>query len=214
MNADLTDGNLKMSMPQHSENLSSAEYYDKNALVYYNQTVNLDLSTLYKPFLELIPESGKILDAGCGSGRDSLYFKNKGFSVVSLDASEEMVNLAAQLIGQEVLYMSFTDIVFEDELDGIWACASLLHIPQDNMDDVFRRLSRALKRNGILYTSFKYGDRERKSGDRAFNDYDEEKLAHLINHHKDLKIVKSWLTEDVRTDRKNEFWLNALLRKI
>jgi len=214
MNADHTDGYQEMSTLQHSENSCSAEYYDKNALVYYDQTVNLDLSTLYEPFLKLIPEHGKILDAGCGSGRDSLYFKRKGFSVVLFDVSKEMVNLAVQLIGQAVLHMSFTDVVFEDEFDGIWACASLLHVSNDDIDDVFRRLTHALKREGVLYASFKYGNTERKSGDRMFNDYDEGKLSLFVSNHKDLKIEKSWLTEDVRTDRKNEFWLNVLFRKV
>jgi SAM-dependent methyltransferase len=213
MNADPTDGNHNMSTPQHSENLLSAEYYDKNAHAYYEKTINLDVSSLYEPFIKLLPKHGKILDAGCGSGRDSLYFKRKGFSVVSFDVSKKMVDLAVQLIGQAVLHMSFTEVVFEDEFDGIWACASLLHVPQDDIDDVFRRLSRALKRNGIIYASFKYGSTERKSGDRLFNDYDEEKLALLMSSHRDLKIERIWFTEDVRTDRKNEFWLNVLLRK-
>ena len=96
-------------------------------------------------FLKLLPKNGKILDAGCGSGRDSLFFKQQGYDVVSFDISKELVDLASRLIGQKVLHMSFGDLDFENEFHGIWASASLLHIPQEEMDDVLEKLSRALK---------------------------------------------------------------------
>ena len=107
--------------------------------------------------------------------------------------------------------MSFGDLDFENEFHGIWANASLLHIPQEEMDDVLEKLSRALKGNGVLYASFKYGNTERTDGGRFFNDYNEEKLNLLMNHHKNLKIENIWITEDIRADRKNEFWMNVLL---
>ncbi len=200
----------KMNIKKHSDNSSMTKYYNRNARVYYDQTVNLDISNRYSPFLELLPKNGKILDAGCGSGRDSLFFKQQGYSVVSFDISKELVDLASRLIGQEVLKMSFNELHFENEFDGIWASASLLHIPQEEMDDVLGKLSRALKKNGVLYASFKYGDTERIDGDRFFNDYNEEKLNLLMNRHKNLKIENIWITEDVRADRKNESWMNVL----
>jgi len=200
----------KLKIKQHSDYSSTTEYYNRNARAYYDQTVNLDMSDRYSPFLKLIPKNGKILDAGCGSGRDSLFFKQQGYSVVSFDISKELVNFASRLIGRDVLHMSFNDLDFEDEFHGIWACASLLHIPQSEIDDVINKLSRALKINGVLYASFKHGNNERKNGDRMFNDYNEEKLNLLINRHENLKIENLWLTEDVRSDRKNEFWMNVL----
>lgn len=191
--------------------VSTAEYYERNARVYYDQTVNLDISSRYSPFLKLLPTNGKILDAGCGSGRDSLFFKQQGYDVVSFDISKELVDLSSRLIGQKVLHMSFGDLDFENEFHGIWANASLLHIPQEEMDDVLEKLSRALKGNGVLYASFKYGNTERTDGGRFFNDYNEEKLNLLMNHHKNLKMENIWITEDIRADRKNEFWMNVLL---
>ncbi|MFA5757666.1 MAG: class I SAM-dependent methyltransferase, partial [Smithellaceae bacterium] len=189
---------------------STTEYYNRNALAYYQQTVNLDISNRYHQFFKLIPQNGKILDAGCGSGRDSLYFKQQGYSVVSFDISKELVGLASGLIGQKVLHMSFGDLDFENEFHGIWASASLLHIPPEEMDDALEKLSRALKKNGVLYASFKYGNMERTDGGRFFNDYNEEKLNLLMNRNKNLKIEKYWITEDVREDRKNELWMNVL----
>ena len=107
--------------------------------------------------------------------------------------------------------MSFGDLDFENEFHGIWANASLLHIPQEEMDDVLENLSRALKGNGVLYASFKYGDTERIDGGRFFNDYNEEKLNLLMNRHRNLKIENILITEDTRAERKNEFWMNVLL---
>ncbi len=196
---------------KRTDHSSTTEYYNRNARAYYDQTAKLDISNRYDKFLKLIPQNGKILDAGCGSGRDSLFFKQQGYGVVSFDISKELVELASRLIGQEVLHMSFSDLDFENEFQGIWASASLLHIPQEEIDDVFGKLSRALKENGVLYASFKYGNKERKDGDRFFNDFNEEKLNLLMNRQKNMKIEKYWITEDVRADRKNEFWMNVLL---
>ena len=199
-----------MNIKNHSHYSSTTEYYNRNARAYYDQTVNLDIFNRYIQFLKLIPQNGKILDAGCGSGRDSLLFKQQGYSVVSFDISKELVVLASRLIGQKVLHMSFSDIDFENEFHGIWASASLLHVPQEEIDGVIGKLSRALKKNGVLYASFKYGHNERKDGDRFFNDFNEEKLNLLMNRHKHMKIENLWITEDVRVDRKKELWMNVL----
>ena len=196
---------------QYPCHISTTEYYERNARTYYDQTVNLDISSRYNPFLKLLPANGKILDAGCGSGRDSLFFKQQGYDVVSFDISNELVEFASRLTEQKVLHMSFGDLDFENEFHGIWASASLLHIPQEEMDDVLEKLSSALKNNGVLYASFKYGDTERTDGDRYFNDYNEEKLNLLMNRHKNLKIEDIWVTEDIRAERKNEYWMNVLL---
>ncbi len=196
---------------QHPCHISTTEYYKRNAHTYYDQTVNLDISSRYSPFLKLLPINGKILDAGCGSGRDSLFFKQHGYDVVSFDISKELVDLASRLTGKKVLHMSFGDLDFENEFHGIWANASLLHIPQEEMDDVLENLSRSLKNNGVLYASFKYGNTERSDGGRFFNDCNEEKLTLLMNCHKNLKIENIWVTEDIRAEWKNEYWMNVLL---
>jgi SAM-dependent methyltransferase len=204
----------KMKIKNYSDHSSTTKYYKRNARAYYDQTVNLDISNRYSPFLEFLPKNGKILDAGCGSGRDSLFFKQQGYDVVSFDISRELVDLASRLIGQKVLNMSFSDLDFENEFHGIWASASLLHIPQEEIDDVLGKLSRALKKNGVLYASFKYGDTGRTDGDRFFNDFNEDKLKLLIKRHKDLKTENVWVTEDVRAEMKNELWINALIINI
>lgn len=188
-------------------------YYSENAQEFYDGTVNLDMGYQYKSFLKMIPKGGKILDAGCGSGRDSLYFKKKGYMVVAFDYSEALVKLASDLIGSSVLHMSFNDVAFIEEFDGVWACASLLHVPKNEMEGAIAKLAKALKPDGILYVSFKYGNKEEVRKGRLFSDYTESSFQALIKNISSLKIIKHWKTEDVRPKRKGEYWLNVLMRK-
>ena len=189
------------------------DYYDQNAREYFDSTVNLNMEHLYRPFLELIPRHGRILDAGCGSGRDSLYFKKQGHSMVAIDNSIELVKLASALLGENCFLMSFKDIEFKNEFDGIWACASLLHVPKSEMDDVLLLLTGALKTNGILYASFKYGNEETTQRGRLFSSYDEESFDLLLKNHPTLRMLARWKTEDIRQNRKGEYWLNVLAKK-
>ena len=92
-----------------------------------------------------MPAKARILDAGCGSGRDSLYFKNQGLEVVAFDASIEMVKISSQLLDSPTRHLTFQDIAFHDEFDGVWASASLLHTPYDELFSVMRRLHHVSK---------------------------------------------------------------------
>jgi SAM-dependent methyltransferase len=190
------------------------QYYVKAAGAFYQSTVNLDMAELYEPFLKLIPEGGKILDAGCGSGRDALYFKQNGYSVTAFDYSEELVKLASEHTGEMLLCLSFEDMEFEDEFNGIWCCASLLHISRKEMKDVFLGLTKALMNNGFLYASFKYGDSEEFRNGRFFSNWNEDEINQLVENIAGLKLYKYWETEDVRKNRKGEYWLNVLFQKV
>ena len=193
--------------------MTTKEYYDQNADSFFKETVNIDMEDLYKPFLGLIPQGGKILDAGCGSGRDTLYFNKKGYNVVSFDYSEPLVELATEYTGQEILLRSFEDIDFTDEFDGVWACASLIHVAKRDINSAVAKLERALKPNGVLYASFKYGDDEEVRKGRFFNDYTESSIESLTKDISSLRVINMWKTEDLRDDRKEEFWLNVLFTK-
>ena len=151
-------------------------YYAKNARPFAEGTVGMDMSSLYGEFLPLLPKGGRILDAGCGSGRDALYFMRRGFEVTAFDASLEMAAAARKLLDRPVPVMAFLDVDWEAMFDGIWACASLLHVPRSQIDEVLRRLARALRPSGVLYASFKYGNTEEVRDGRFFNDYNETSL--------------------------------------
>ena len=163
--------------------------------------------------MEYMPPYASILDAGCGSGRDTLYFAQRGYRVTAFDYSPTIVKLASKLAGQEVLQLSFQDLEFENQFDGVWACSSLLHIPIAEMNNVLIKLSKSMKVNGVLYTSFKYGTGEHDRNGRLFVDLDEEGFDELIKVHPELTVIRYWQTSDLRPKREKEKWLNLLVRK-
>ncbi|WP_242482584.1 class I SAM-dependent methyltransferase [Thiocystis violacea] len=171
------------------------------------------MTPLYERFLPLIPAGGPILDAGCGSGRDARAFRDLGYRVSAFDASPAMVEAAARHLDAPVQLLRFQDVRWKDHFDGIWACASLLHVPHAELTDALSRLSDALRPAGALYVSFKYGRGEREHKGRRFTDLDESTLAELLEAVPNLKVLKTWTTGDLRPGREAERWLNALLRK-
>jgi SAM-dependent methyltransferase len=201
-------------MPSWDYRTSTTGYYDRHAAEFCESTFTVDVKALYVPFLREISEGGAILDAGCGSGRDSLAFLRRGYRVVSIDASREMVAGATKHTGQQALLLRFDEIDFRDEFDGIWACGSLLHVARRDLHSVFSRFSRALKPNGVIYLSFKYGDTERMEEERFFNDMNEATLGLFLGGHPELELVHLWITEDLRNyARGYQNVLNALLRR-
>lgn len=193
--------------------MTTIDYYNENAEMFVRETLKVDMTELYQPFLKLLPENAKILDAGCGSGRDSLAFKKLGHQVTAFDGSIEIAKRASEIIGQPVKHLNFNAIDFDNEFNGIWACASLLHVPKKEMKSILLKLVKSLKKNGVLYSSFKYGKEEYIKGERLFNCYDEESISALLNDLSPLKRDKIWVTTDLRQKRQNEKWLNVLLTK-
>lgn len=188
------------------------EYYQHHADDFFSSTVNVDMGSLYTPFLEHVPKGGWILDAGCGSGRDSKAFLQQGYQVEAFDATAEMAKLASQHTGLSVKHMTFSDVDAVNRYDGIWCCASLLHVSATELPDTMAKLARALKSGGIWYISFKYGDGERVKDGRHFTDLNEQGLGALLAGLAGIRLAGHWITEDKRPDR-SEMWLNALLHK-
>ena len=137
----------------------------------------------------------------------------QGYKVTALDASSEIAILAEKELGQAVVVQRLQDIQYRNQFDGIWACASLLHVPANELTDVFHRLTRALKSRGVIYCSFKYGQGEYEKQGRWFTDLDEAGLRALIKGIDELVIKELWVTADRRPGREQERWLNSLLIK-
>ena len=192
----------------------SYKYYDKNADRFLNDTANLDMSGHYQRFLSYLDAGSSVLDAGCGSGRDALKFKDLGYKVSAFDASFEMVQAATKLTGLVVHQMTFEEMSLAQQYDGIWACASLLHVKRANLKKVLISLSKSLSERGVLYCSFKYGEAERQKGDRYFNDMNEELLDEIISGISSLELAEFWVSSDARKERFSESWLNFVLQKI
>lgn len=193
--------------------MDSAEYYKQNAADYFDETINLDLEVYLERFLEFVPDGGSILDLGCGSGRDSAYFLSQGYDVTALDGSEEMCNLASVHIGVDVLHMSFAEMDFEDVFDGIWANASLLHVPRNEIPVILSKTVRGLKKDGILYMTFRYGEFEGMEGERYYTDYRTKMLKELIAGFDELEVLEIKKYEDVRQD-KDTLWIHIIVKKI
>ncbi len=191
---------------------NSFEYYNKNANRYFIDTKDADMSLWRDKFISYLPQGGRIMDVGCGSGRDSKAFIKAGFSVVAFDASEEMCKLASDYLSQEVWQMRFDQMSFHEEFDGVWACASLLHIPFEEMIDILKKIYDSLIPNGYFYASLKKGNGERKSGERIFYNYSIEK-AYSIFEKTSFRVVVCEESVDVRPERKNEMWINIIARK-
>ncbi len=191
--------------------MDSIEYYNQNAADYFEKTVDVNMQEYWNRFTQSLPEGGSVLDLGCGSGRDSAYFMSLGFDVTAMDASEEMCALASIHIGQDVLNLSFDEMDFDDVFDGIWACASLLHVPSDKIDDILTKVIKGLKNNGVLFLSFHYGDFEGERDGRFYKDYRTRTLKDLFVRHKDIELIDVQKCEDYKID--NKVWIYALVRK-
>ncbi len=188
-------------------------YYDEHADAYIQGTVSVDMEEQYALFLPHLKVGASILDAGCGSGRDSRVFLDRGYSVEAFDSSPEMVRAATELTGLPVRRLRFQELEYHDQFDGIWASASLLHVPRTELNDVFIRLHRALKRGGILYASFKERDEDFESSNRTFTCFTENAFRAFIDELDLFTIVDLQHSTDLRPGREDERWLNVVLKR-
>lgn len=184
------------------------DYYQKNALEYINKTKDADLSEERNKFLQYMSLKGKILDIGFGSGRDSLAFKQLGYDVISIDSCKEFCDYGKS-IGLNAININVKDIDFNNEFDGVWACASLLHVKSNELVEVFNRISIAMNVNATFYCSFKFGDFEGTRDDRYYIDMTLDKMQLLIKD-TNLTLKEYWIKDD-SLNRDNK-WISFILR--
>ena len=198
---------------QFKSKVSLTRFYQKQANSYAQETASVDLESLYAKFLQHLQPNAHILDLGCGSGRDSHYFLNHGFQVTALDGSSALAKIAENLIKQPVYVGLYQDMLFVNEFDAIWACASLLHCPADQIVSVITRVNKALKKDGVLYASFKWGDGEScDTLGRLFNNYTGEQLQALVNSIGGFEVIECWEETKPLRDTTQK-WVNILVRK-
>ena len=196
--------------------MTTLDYYETYAKDFFSQTINVDMQNVYQPFLENLPKGKQaILDVGCGSGRDSVFFANKGFEVVAIDGSKSLIDLAKQtdtrIDWQCLRFHEIAKQSWQNQFTGIWACASLLHVPFEELPKLLNDLILCIKSDGILYASFKYGDAEREKDGRFFCDMNEQRWKLIEEQLDSAKALKLWQTIDNRMD-KRDIWWNVLLK--
>ena len=189
---------------------TTVAYYNEHSRSFFADTVHVDMAELQARFLAHVPAGGLVLDAGCGSGRDSRAFMAQGYRVRAFDASPELSRLASDLIGQPVATRTFDQVDEIASYDGIWACASLLHLREHELPGALGRLWLALKPEGVFYLSFKLGEGERTDDGRHFTDATEPRLQTWLASLGDIESVECWITKDLRPNRQ-EAWLNGLI---
>lgn len=189
------------------------QYYKKNTENFVKNTINADMEFNRKKFLQRLPEQGSILDFGCGSGRDAKVFLELGYEVEAVDGCRELCEMAAEYTGIVVRQMDFMELDVREKYDGIWACASVLHLPYEELRAVLAKMAAALKENGVIYVSFKYGEFEGWRNGRYFTDMTEDGVRRLVEETQGMSVEEIWVTADVREGRGDERWVNGVRRK-
>jgi 2-polyprenyl-3-methyl-5-hydroxy-6-metoxy-1,4-benzoquinol methylase len=191
----------------------SINYYNTNAQKFINDTFNLAMSDLMDEFLAFVPDEGIILDLGCGSGRDSVEFQRRGYVVVAVDGSQAMIEHAAKFLGNHSVCSTFAEYETDIRFHGIWALASLLHVPEEDMAQVIRKYLGLLVDKGIFLISFKNRDINYEKDGRIFTCYTKDKLASLLSEVGSLDVIKFFETVDRREDRQDEKWISVIIKK-
>ena len=199
---------------------STLNYYDENAVEFACQTLSIDMHDLYELFINQLPQRDTqcILDVGCGSGRDSNYFAKQGYEVTAIDASAELIqwaqkhHMSNRISWVQLGFSSIENQAWENKFTGIWACASLLHVPFLELPFIINSLLDTFTDDGVMYVSFKYGKGERVDEERFFCDMNESRWKAIVAKIPQVIEYKIWLSADKRSSIENN-WFNITIKK-
>lgn len=188
-------------------------YYAANAEAFASSTSSVEFSAVQERFEALLEPGARVLDFGCGSGRDARRFLEAGFAVDAVDGSPELCAIASRHAGLPVRCIRFEELDAVGSYDGIWACSSILHVPGAQLPALLTKMAAALRDGGVIYASFKHGEGEGMRHGRYFSDFTERSFARLLEQVPVLSVEEQWVSSDVRPGREDEKWLNVILRK-
>ena len=192
---------------------ATIKYYDDHAEDYELSTAGIKLTEQWEAFTSRLTAKGKVLDVGCGGGRDILHFQQLGFTVEALEPTPKLARIAREKTNATIHELSVLELTARCRYDGVWACASLLHLPAAEIKAAINKLSVATKHGGYIYISLKEGaDEIRKPDGRLFTSFTEDGLNEISNELGSLQVIKLWTTEDA-AQRSGVRWLNILFRK-
>ena len=189
-----------------------SNYYESNAERYAAETISADMSEQYQRFLPLLKKGAKILDVGSGSGRDACYFQKQGYQVTALEPSKNLCGEIRKVFSGEIVCSDIQNYQPAERYDGIWACASLIHLQEEEVLQFFEKIDQYLDDNGIIYISGKNGISTGEVEDgRFFLEFTDQLVEKILTVNKQLKLEQLWYTEDV-SGRRGFRWLNVVLR--
>jgi mutator protein MutT len=206
---------LVVQLQEEHHVMATLAYYRNNAREYVEETVAFDVTNaMRRRFAAMLAPGSHILDLGCGSGRDSRFFIDQGHRVTPVDAVAEIASQAAQYLARPVRVQKAEELNETDTYDGIWACASLLHIPRSRIHETFACIITAMRHQGIWYMSFKQGEMEYKDHkQRFFSNYSIPLMKQLLVQFPQIKLLEmSESTSILRGDK--QLWLNVLIKKL
>ena len=192
---------------------TTISYFDENAERCFADAFTITERSNQDRFLAELPAGAAILDLGCGSGRDTAYFRERGFCVTPTDGSTRMCALASDYLGTPVRVQEFNELADEGLYDGIYASASIMHLEYDRLVELMPKLVRALKPGGVLFVSFKYGEQDGYLGKRYYTNMTEERFAALVAPVGELEVLQVGTFGNEHPGQPDFRWLWALLRR-
>ena len=191
---------------------STIEYYNNNAEEYYGRSAGADLGDAISRFAWYLPDGARIIDIGCGSGRDTAAFIDMGYDAVGLDASVEMARVAREMFGIEVIVADMASWVADEPYDGVWCCASLLHLGDSEVERFFGNLRGNVADGGVVFVSVKTGiETGIDENGRFMRNFDEDEIHGLLDD-AGFEVKEVWKTED-GLGRDHVVWLNVISLK-
>ena len=194
---------------------ATLSHYNADAQSYWEGTRDHDVSQNVAALLRHLPESGPhtILDLGCGPGRDLVMFRDLGHTVVGLDGAEQLVQMARQNSGCEVLCQDFLKLDLPPErFDGIYVNAALFHVPSQELPRVLAVLCDSLRQDGVLFSSNPHGpNREGWSGDRYCCFLDLDTYCGFMTHAGFVELEHYYRPSG--KPRQRQPWLASVWRK-
>jgi len=191
------------------------ETYNKFAKIYADYTFDKIPQFQLNEFISLL-KGKKILDAGCGAGRDVQYFLEEGFNVIGIDSSPGLLKEAKQRVDGNTQFMDFRELKFdEDEFDGVWCFTSLSDVNDKDCQNTLKEFFKVLKHEGILFISVREGPGQEiiknpryEHNPRYYNKYTKEKIKQFLAQ-ANFQIINCAIKED-----ENKTWIEAFAKKL
>lgn len=203
---------LRLTRDNDRVHRPTIDFYELNAHRYAGLTSSVDLSQLRSRFIKHLPPHARVLDVGCGAGRDLRAFKAAGFEAEGIEPAPALARIAREFSGCPVSVTTIDKLEANGKFDGVWACASLLHLRVAELPEALARIRRALRDPGIFFMSMQRGAGENAAPDgRFYCLYEESEILDAVNG-QGFVPLDVWESGDALPERQAIRWINLLAR--